>query len=85
MEPAYTMDTKNSELDIETKSPIDTYDSAEVGQVIEIDPAREAAARRKFDLYVLPVSVIFLVLSSLDRNNVSDVFVPQVSLFLTVH
>ena len=38
---------------------------------IYIDPAREAAVRRKFDIYVVPVSVIYLVLSTLDRNNVS--------------
>ena len=37
---------------------------------IYIDPAREAAVRRKFDVYVVPVSVIYLVLSTLDRNNV---------------
>jgi hypothetical protein len=37
---------------------------------IHIDPAREAAVRRKFDIYVVPVSVIYLVLSTLDRNNV---------------
>jgi hypothetical protein len=39
-------------------------------ETIDIDPKRLAAAFRKFDLFVLPVSVIFLVLSSLDRNNV---------------
>jgi hypothetical protein len=39
--------------------------------VIYIDPEREAAVRRKFDIYVVPVSVIYLVMSTLDRNNVS--------------
>ena len=38
--------------------------------VIYIDPKKEAAALAKFDKTVLPVSVIFLILSSLDRNNV---------------
>ena len=38
---------------------------------IFIDPAREAAVRRKFDIYVVPISVIYLVMSTLDRNNVS--------------
>jgi hypothetical protein len=38
---------------------------------IYIDPAREAAVRRKFDIYVVPVSVIYLVMATLDRNNVS--------------
>jgi hypothetical protein len=37
---------------------------------IYIEPAREAAVRWKFDIYVVPVSVIYLVLSTLDRNNV---------------
>jgi hypothetical protein len=65
------MDTKVSMVDGDTMSRVDSYASGEVGRVIEIDPKKEAAARRKFDIYVLPVSVIFLVLSSLDRNNVS--------------
>lgn len=39
--------------------------------VIYIDPKKEAAAMAKFDKTVLPVSMIFLILSSLDRNNVS--------------
>jgi hypothetical protein len=38
---------------------------------IYIDPEREAAVRRKFDIYVVPVSVIYLVMATLDRNNVS--------------
>lgn len=38
---------------------------------IYIDPAKEAAVRRKFDIYVVPVSVIYLVMSTLDRNNAS--------------
>lgn len=40
---------------------------------IQIDPIREAAVRRKFDIYVVPVSVIYLVLSTLDRNNVCKI------------
>ena len=47
------------------------YGSSEAGPVIYIDPVKEAACRKKFDLYVVPVSVIYLVLSTLDRNNVS--------------
>jgi hypothetical protein len=47
------------------------------GQPITIDPAKEAAARRKFDKFLLPVSLIFIVLSALDRNNVSAVFPPK--------
>lgn len=43
------------------------------GSIIHIDPKKEAAVLRKFDKFVLPVSVVFLVLSTLDRNNVSRV------------
>lgn len=49
--------------------------SSEVaGSMIRIDPEKEAAALRKFDIYLLPVSVVFLVLSALDRNNVRKAF-----------
>lgn len=70
------MDT--SEFKSDKLAPVQTTpgnDRAE-GTVIsiDIDPAREAAVRRKFDIYVVPVSVIYLVLSTLDRNNVSGVF-----------
>ncbi|KAH6719730.1 high-affinity nicotinic acid transporter-like protein [Leptodontidium sp. MPI-SDFR-AT-0119] len=50
-----------------------TRDESEgTSQLIYIDPEKEAAAFRKFDKYVLPVSVIFQVLSSLDRNNLGN-------------
>ncbi|RAO73117.1 uncharacterized protein BHQ10_009129 [Talaromyces amestolkiae] len=42
---------------------------------IYIGPAKEAAVMRKFDKYVLPVSVVFLVLSTLDRNNLGNAVV----------
>lgn len=45
-----------------THSPIDIY----------IDPEKEKAALKKFDKWLLPVAFVFLVLSSLDRNNVSS-------------
>lgn len=59
----------------DSKVPLDvaSVDSAEgTSELIYIDPEKEAACRAKFDKYVVPVSVIFLVLSTLDRNNVSD-------------
>ena len=68
------MDMKPTVVDI--NEPVDSC--SEIGQVssvIYIDPEKEAAARRKFDKYVVPVSVIFLVLSTLDRNNVSEALV----------
>jgi hypothetical protein len=49
--------------------------SSEEGMTIHIDPEKEAAALRKFDRWLVPVAFAFLVLSSLDRNNVrSDAF-----------
>ncbi len=68
-----TEETKSTVVD--TMEPVDSC-SEITGPVIYIDPKKEAAARRKFDKYVVPVSVIFLVLSTLDRNNVSRAFVP---------
>jgi MFS family permease len=76
---------------METKKPASVKAESFVGSspgeadpIIYIDPAKEAACRKKFDIYVAPVSVIFLVLSSLDRNNVSGAFVPRIPLLLTV-
>ncbi|KAF2159323.1 hypothetical protein M409DRAFT_37962 [Zasmidium cellare ATCC 36951] len=46
--------------------------SGELGPIVYVDPEKEKAAFRKFDKYVLPVSVIFMVLSSLDRNNLGN-------------
>lgn len=62
-----TEDTKTAIVD--TEIGIDTQ-SNEVGSAIYIDPKKEAAARRKFDKYLVPVSLIFIILSALDRNNV---------------
>lgn len=55
----------------DTKTPV-VVDIAtgEVVSDIYIDPEKERAALRKFDIYVFPVSIIFIVLASLDRNNV---------------
>lgn len=61
-------DTKATIVD--TEVGIDTQ-SNEAGSSIYIDPEKEAAARRKFDKYLVPVSLIFIILSALDRNNVS--------------
>jgi hypothetical protein len=45
--------------------------SEDTGSVIYINPEKEAAAIRKFDKFLVPVSLIFIILSALDRNNVS--------------
>ncbi|KAI4865673.1 major facilitator superfamily domain-containing protein [Hypoxylon rubiginosum] len=39
---------------------------------IYIDPEKEKAALRKFDKWLVPVAFCFLVLSSLDRNNLGN-------------
>ncbi|KAL1898439.1 hypothetical protein Sste5346_003342 [Sporothrix stenoceras] len=46
--------------------------SSEEGTTIYISPEREAAALRKFDRWLVPVAFAFLVLSSLDRNNLGN-------------
>lgn len=56
---------------INDENIVDDGASERVGTVIEIDPEKEAACRRRFDMYLLPTSVVFLVLATLDRNNVS--------------
>lgn len=63
MGPAVDIDAKNDMVD-------DRVSDAG-GTVIHIDPKKEAAARRKFDKFLLPVSLVFIILSALDRNNVS--------------
>lgn len=70
MESEPTLEMKKPVV-VNTDSSVD-FGSGEAGPIIYIDPAKEAACRKKFDLYVVPVSVIFLVLSTLDRNNVSN-------------
>lgn len=64
-------DVKLMDLDVTPSSPSLDIQKGEIGATIYIDPVKERAAMKKFDKYVLPVSVIFLVLSALDRNNVS--------------
>lgn len=55
----------------EPRSPVigAVVPSTELG-IIYIDPEKEKAALRKFDKWLVPLAFIFLVLSSLDRNNV---------------
>ena len=60
----------------ETKNAEDSISEVATSSLIYIEPEKEAAARRKFDKYLVPVSLIFIVLSALDRNNVSEVLIP---------
>lgn len=65
-----TEDAKTAIVDNEVGVDVRSGDSS----TIYVDPAKEAAARRKFDKYLVPVSLIFIILSALDRNNVRVVF-----------
>jgi small-conductance mechanosensitive channel len=65
-------------LAMDSTDPVDV--DSEIGttsQALYINPEKEKAAFKKFDKYVLPVSIIFMVLSSLDRNNVSRILAPS--------
>lgn len=64
-----TTESKNKHVTCEAENGDDHAVGTTI--TISIDPAREAAVRRKFDIYVVPISVIYLVMSTLDRNNVS--------------
>lgn len=70
------VDYDNKEPDVVTEpgSPDITNGEVTPGRVdnIYIDPEKEKAALKKFDKWLVPVAFIFLVLSSLDRNNVSQ-------------
>ena len=72
--------TKSPMIDSETP---DDCVSEVASSVIYIEPEKEAAVRRKFDKYLVPVSLIFIVLSALDRNNVSGASVPRTKQLLT--
>ena len=76
MEGKGELPSADSKTQFDGSTVVDTYAGEEVSagtsQLIHIDPENEAAAFRKFDNYVLPVSVIFQVLSSLDRNNLGN-------------
>lgn len=54
-----------------TASSSDDVESTEVLAGIYVDPEKEKAALRKFDKWLVPTAFVFMVLSSMDRNNVS--------------
>ena len=39
---------------------------------IYIDPAKEKAARRKFDIYLLPAAFVLILLNYIDRSNLGN-------------
>lgn len=77
-----TEDTKTTVIDTEVSI---AARSNEASSTIYIDPQKEAAARRKFDKYLVPVSLIFIILSALDRNNVRILGVVTNYSCLTIH
>jgi hypothetical protein len=76
MESEQAMDEMTKTPVCETKSTEDSV-SEVANSTIYIEPEKEAAARRKFDKFLVPVSLVFIILSALDRNNVSEVLVPR--------
>jgi hypothetical protein len=60
----------------DTTVPVDSSSELSSNSMIYIEPEKEAAALKKFDKYLVPVSLIFIILSALDRNNVSEAYVP---------
>ncbi|KAL2833849.1 major facilitator superfamily domain-containing protein [Aspergillus cavernicola] len=64
-------------VDVTMKPPVEDTNGPDEGSgtVIYIEPEIETAALRKFDKYLVPVSVVFLVLSTLDRNNLGNAVV----------
>ncbi len=70
--PFVFSETSSTDKDLACDVPEEVV--AGTTELIYVDPEKEAACRAKFDKYVVPVSVIFLVLSTLDRNNVSEAF-----------
>ncbi|KAI0161789.1 major facilitator superfamily domain-containing protein [Hypoxylon sp. FL1284] len=67
-------DTKSTGAIEVTSHPDDSgvESPSEAVPVIYVDPEKEKAALRKFDRWLVPVAFWFLVLSSLDRNNLGN-------------
>lgn len=57
----------------ETKKP-EGDETSSVSSGVQIDPKLEKAALKQFDKWLLPAAFVFLMLSSLDRSNVSKTF-----------
>lgn len=57
--------------------------SENVSTVIHVEPAKLKPALRKFDIFFVPVTLIFQVLSALDNNNVREVLVRSASQTMT--
>jgi len=66
-----SLDEKKDPVVLTQATPADSDNETTIAADIYIDPQREKAALKKFDQWLVPVSFAFMVLSSLDRNNVS--------------
>jgi hypothetical protein len=72
-----SLEEKKDPVVLEETSPVDSDNEIATVVDIYIDPEKEKAALKKFDKYLVPVAFVFMVLSSLDRNNVSSSFFLQ--------
>jgi hypothetical protein len=66
------LDEKKDLAVLTEASPVDSDNETATVVDIYIDPEKEKAALKKFDKWLVPVAFLFMVLSSLDRNNVSN-------------
>ncbi|KAF2666229.1 high-affinity nicotinic acid transporter-like protein [Microthyrium microscopicum] len=64
--------TETTHLLADTNASDNSFSENSLRNVIHIKPEKEAAALRKFDKYLVPVSLIFIILSALDRNNLGN-------------
>lgn len=83
-----TVEDTHSSLDLKSSPAIDALQSppekpAE-DEPTAAEQAAEKAALRKFDMYLLPTAFVFLLLSSLDRSNVSGETASFQSAFLAL-
>ena len=69
-------------IDTDTKSH--DISAEEVSTGIYVEPEKLKSALRKFDIFFVPVTLMFQVLSSLDNNNVSKSLALQFILLLII-
>jgi hypothetical protein len=70
----FELSTDTTPLLAHTDISIESSPEPLSSSVTSIESDKEVAALKKFDTYLVPVALIFIILSSLDRNNVSGTF-----------
>lgn len=65
-------DEKGSTNDSQAPSIINDALASDASSSIYIDPAKERAARRKFDIYLLPAAFTLILLNYIDRSNLGN-------------